>query len=203
MKEVDFEFLKKFDGLTLNLLLHDNRDNYKSLEKIRNKVLNYLFPKTKFYELPRGREIFEFLFSEAEDIVSEEGYGPYQDMIGWLEKFEDLYMYAIHEPEIKDMNIVAYDTRELMVDISRVESFVKPFYERIEKGEARDKVNKDFVAALYDSSKIRGLPVNNLHEKLVCTMQDVVHNKDSYEEWFFWHRNFERVIVEALRIFKG
>ena len=200
MKEVDFEFIQKFDGITLNLLLHDNRDNYKSLEKIWNKILDYLF-----YELPRGREIFEFLFSEAEDIVSEEGYGPYRDMIGWLEKFEDLYMYVIniYGPEIKDMNILAYDTRELMVDISRVESFVKPFYERIEKGEARDKVNKDFVAALYDSSKIRGLPVDDLHKKLVCTMQDVVHNKDSYEEWFFWHRNFERVIVEALRISKG
>ena len=137
--------------------------------------------------------------------MSEEGYGPYRDMIGWLEKFEALCMYAINicEPEIKDMNIVAYDTRELIVDISRVDSFTKPFYERLEKGEPRDKVDKDFVATLDDSSKIRSIPANNLHEKLLCAMQDMVHNKDSYEEWFAWYRNFERIVIEALRIFKG
>ena len=80
----------------------------------------YLFLKTKFYGLPRGREIFEFLFSAAEDIVSEEGYGPYQDMIGWLEKFED--------------------------------------------------------------------------EKLLCTMQDLGHNKNLYEAWDIWHRNLEKFL---------
>ena len=206
MKNVDFDFINKFDGITLNLLEHDNHDIFNSLEKVRNKILDYLFPKTEFYEIFNGREIFEFLFEDAEDIVTpEEGYGPYRDIIVWLDKFEDLTMYAINicESKINNTNIIGYDGRDLIADLFDINSFVGTFYERTNKGEHINKVNKDFINKLYETSRIRNLPENNyLHEKLLYTAQGLVDDKYDYAEWFVWYRHLERIVVETLRIFK-
>ena len=206
MKNVNFEFINKYDGITSYLLLHDNRNIYNSLEKIRDKISDYLFPKTEFYEISHGREIFEFLLEDAEDIVSTERYGPYRDIVVWLEKFEDLAMYTINicESKIESTNIIGYEGRELIADLFDVNSFVGTFYERINKGEHINKVNKDFINKLYKTSRIKDLPESHyLHEKLLYTVQGLVDDKYDYAEWFVWYRHLERVVVETLRIFKG
>ena len=115
-----------------------------------------------------------------------------------------MYTINICESKIESTNIIGYEGRELIADLFDVNSFVGTFYERINKGEHINKVNKDFINKLYKTSRIKDLPESHyLHEKLLYTVQGLVDDKYDYAEWFVWYRHLERVVVETLRIFKG
>ena len=190
MKNVEIIFFDRLDARADEALKKDSFDEF---EKIRQEILDYVFPRTEFQELPHGREIFEFLFSEAEDEAGD--CASYWDCLKWFEIFEETTVYAIDTCKTgKGKGFSGFDSSE-------IDAFIDDLYSRIDKGEEAYALNKAFLAKLYENSDIKGIPESKaLHEKFLCEIESFCYDKYDYKEWAMWYRQLEKIILDTFAI---
>lgn len=162
------------------------------LDVIQDEVKDLVFENSDFRYEEHGREIFENVFScaidEAGDMCS------WVDVYEWFCEFEDLVAVALGISAGKGF------PDDVGTYTMNIPHYVIAEFSESEEGQETVENAKKFLALLYNNSRFTEISYGKkLHDHVVDSVDNVMCDHWSFEEFAMWYSYYENMVITALR----